>query len=562
VTASKRKHVHQQRRARERRYLTFRGEVLRALKAVQQLRGQIQFPCVQYQQDPLGFVDRVLGVRLWSKQKEVLLALVNNRRVAVRSGQKIGKSMLAVCAALWFYCCFPGARVIFTSTTAAQVDRILWRQLRMVLAQALVVFEERPSELARTGMRALDFREIFGFSSKEAEAVAGISGVNLLYLADEASGIASVIYEAMQGNMMAGARLMLLGNPTKNDGEFFDAFHSKSEFYATFTISSEETPNCTGLEPPIPGLAEPEEIARFEREHGRESSWFKIRILGQHALQEDGRIFSIATITEAEQAWLPDDKPKGRLFIGIDPSGPSGTGDDAAFAPRIKHKVLEIVERKGLDSEGHLATAMQLIKKHNCKGLPQHESVPVVVLDGGGEYGVKVARAFREHLDTNPGAFVLVVLLMSDAATREVLIYDRMRDLLAGNLEQCFKAGLAIPTNAKLSAELHVFEWGVNAKGKQKLRPEKDGSNGVRRRLGRSPDRYDAVALSCWEPSALEQGADVGGDVGARVTIQDVYDTRTAELAKSQRSAWDGAGQGVVGDGNSASAWGHPVKYT
>ena len=45
------------------------------------------------------------------------------------------------------------------------------------------------ADLARSGMKSDDFREIVGFTAKQAEAVAGISGENVLYLVDEASGV-------------------------------------------------------------------------------------------------------------------------------------------------------------------------------------------------------------------------------------------------------------------------------------------------------------------------------------------------------------------------------------
>ena len=41
--------------------------------------------------DPLVFARDVLKVSLWDKQKEVLAALPDNRRVAVKSGNGLGK---------------------------------------------------------------------------------------------------------------------------------------------------------------------------------------------------------------------------------------------------------------------------------------------------------------------------------------------------------------------------------------------------------------------------------------------------------------------------------------
>src|SRR5204862_354817 len=142
-----------------------------------------------------------------------------------------------------------------------------------------VVIEEEPGELARTGLKSVDFREIVGFTAREAEAVAGISGRNLLYILDEASGIPDEIYEAIEGNRAGGARVVLLGNPTKTTGEFFDAFHAKARFYKTITVSSEQTPNVVTGRDEIPGLATRAWIEEKREEWRPDSALYKVRVL-------------------------------------------------------------------------------------------------------------------------------------------------------------------------------------------------------------------------------------------------------------------------------------------
>jgi hypothetical protein len=46
---------------------------------------------------PVEFAREVLGLRLWSRQEEILRAAFEHSRVAVRSGHKIGKSTSATC---------------------------------------------------------------------------------------------------------------------------------------------------------------------------------------------------------------------------------------------------------------------------------------------------------------------------------------------------------------------------------------------------------------------------------------------------------------------------------
>lgn len=490
----------------------------------------VRFPCARYQRDPVAFCREILGVEPWSKQIEILEAIRDNRRVAVSSGHKIGKSATAAIVALWFFCSFEDARVVMTSTTSRQVDEILWREIRMILARSgrcvackaeivrlvdtgipqqiaeqrvpvpcahSAIIPEAPADKARTGLRSLDFREISGFTAKEAEAVAGISGKNLLYLPDEASGIAQKIFDAIEGNRAGGARLAMFSNPTKNDGEFYDAFHSKSQLYKGIYVSSEETPNAISGECLIPGLAERWWIEEKRTEWGEESPLFKIRVQGRFATKEDGKIFSVDAIARSEERWH-DTLPEGRLYIGLDPAGASGSGDETVYTVRRGLRMIEQVAHRGLNEEAHLVHLMTLIHKHKIA-----RETPVVVLDREGKVGSEVCGLMRAFVDGRSPPFELVACRASDRAHRRPDLFDRMRDELASNLESWFRDGGAILEDTKLAKELHTLEWKMQPNGRLKVTPKDD----IRKLIGRSPDRYDSLALACWEPLSLREDA-------------------------------------------------------
>lgn len=498
---------------------TFAGDLVESLNTMLDAASRIRFPSDRYQHDPAQFCRDILGVEPWSKQIEILEAVRDNPRVAVASGHKVGKSASAAMVALWYFCSYRDARVVMTSTTSRQVDQILWREVKMLRARGgrcVDCKREDPDqhrilrpcphsalvdgdigELARTGLKSNDFREIVGFTAREAEAVAGVSGSNLLYIADEASGIPEEIFAAIEGNRAGGAKIVLFSNPTQNSGEFFEAFHGKKKFYCTKTISSEESPNVVEGRNVIPGLATPEWIEEKRLEWGEQSPLFIVRVKGGFALKEDGKIFSIHAIGEAEKRWheTPD---SGRLFIGLDPAGESGSGDETVFALRRGMKVLKLLAQLGLNEDQHLGYLLRVIKDH---ALPRE--TPVVVLDREGSIGSKVAALLRIYADQNPGSFELVTVRASDRAMRQPMVYDRMRDELTANLEAWMRDGGAIPEDAKLALELHQFEWKMHVNGRLKITPK----DLIRKAIGRSPDRYDAVALSVWEPLSLKDGA-------------------------------------------------------
>ena len=288
-------------------------------------RSQIRFPSIRYQRDPASFARDVLGTEPWSRQIEILETIRDHDRSAIASGHKVSKSHSIAITALWWYCSWPDARVVLSSTTSRQVDQILWRELKMMRARSgrcidckaadpegrhiprpcphSAIIEGNIGELARTGLKSHDFREIVGFTARESEAVAGVSGARLLYLIDEASGVPDSIFEAIEGNRAGGAKIALFSNPTKTSGAFFAAFHGKAGFYKTLRISSEETPNVTEGRVVIPGLATREWIEEKRREWGIDSALYKVRVKGEFATAEDGKVFSIHAIAEAEQRW-------------------------------------------------------------------------------------------------------------------------------------------------------------------------------------------------------------------------------------------------------------------
>ena len=501
--------------------LTFANDLHEHLAIQTREATSVTFPSTKWQHDPVGFMRNVLGVEPWMKQREILEAIRDHARVCVKSGHKVSKSHTAAGIALWFYCSFTDARVIMTSTTARQVDQILWRETRMMRARSgrcVDCKKEDPSgniikspcphsawidgemgELARTGLKSPDFREIVGFTAREAEAVAGISGKNLLYILDEASGIKPEIYEAIEGNRAGGARVVMFSNPTRTTGDFYDAFNEKKRFYSCHTISSEDTPNVQfGEDDPraIPGLATREWVEEKKEEWGEDSPLYLVRVKGLFAELDAVKIFPIHKITEAELRW--QDAPtllSERLYIGFDPAGESAVGDESIWTPVRGYKQLSFIAERGMSAASLLVHTLGIVAE-----LKYPREVPVVIVDVEGEIGYKVNNVFAAYLEPmEDPPFELVAMRSSDGAHRNPVLYDRQRDELCGNLLAWINDGGAIIEDAKLAKELLAMQWIEQEKtGKVKLVAKKE----LKKTLKRSPDRYDSLALAVWRPVA------------------------------------------------------------
>lgn len=482
-----------------------------------QLRSAGQHDAAFYRENVVAYFDEVLGVQLWEEQANLARLVQTYDRVAAKSGRRTGKSTACAGLALWWYDCFDG-RAILTSATDRQVNSILWREVTLLRARARRPIEGNIGVLARTGMRDTNGRgrEIIGFTAREGEAMQGFaaSAKNpLLFIVDEASGVEQAVFDAIQGNRAGGGKLLLTGNPTKTVGEFFDCFHSKardlsnpaSVGYVTTTLSTEEAAKHA-----IPGLATPDYIVERAAEWGADSALYKVHVLGEFAIAEDGRIFTLAMISDAIERW-PDTKPDGQLSIGMDPAGPGGAGDESTIAVRRGKKILALQARRGLSENEHVAWAVGAAKEY---GEGQRVTVTI---DRDGPVGWAVLNAFREKIPQLGLRITLVPVRSSDRARRRPQDYERVRDELAANLLAWVKDGGALPDDPKLVAEMHALSWEYQVTGRLKV-TRKDV---VREEIGRSPDRYDAVALACWERPTWSGDDDGPDDDGGSASYDD-----------------------------------------
>ena len=488
--------------------------------------------------DVVGFAKRILGILPWSRQREILEALQEWKRIGVVSGHKTGKSTALAIIALWFYCSFPNAHVVITATSDRQVNGIIWREIKRLVRGALVTIPGagKMGIRAATGLtHPVTFSEIRGYTATETEAIAGTSGDYVLYLVDEASGVPQLIFDAIEGNRAGGnAWVFLISNPTRADGEFYNAFHSQSfkaigkAGYYNVRISSVESPNVSGewaqcdvydralqawtkRTKPIPGLADPTWIAEKRIAWGEDSAQWKIRVLGDFCVAEEAKAFSAGLILEMQNRW--DDTPaKGRLWIGLDPAGDGDGGDESGFSVRRGLKVLEVYSRAGMSPEAHIAKLQDLIATHGVKG-----ERACVIIESEGEAGWKVYVKIKEHV-TRTNEFEIARVRTSDRAVRQPMVYDRVRDELWAVARQWARDGGAIPEHDKLADDLHAPEFFSDLRGRMKITAKKD----LRKVLGRSPDPGDSFVLSCWEPLSARMAE--GARQDARVEERSVYD--------------------------------------
>jgi phage terminase large subunit len=443
-------------------------------------RLEIALAIEQYElADPVIFSKKILSMTPWARQAEVMRAARDYERVAVRSGHKIGKSASAASLALWWYHTRPNSLVVMTSSTDDQVRLILWAELHRLYRRNPEVLGGELHDSHRVGLVNRDGRRIVGLASNKGENMAGFSGMDLLFIVDEASGVEDAIFDAVEGNRAGGARVIMFGNPTRQSGRFYEAFHDERGFWHQMHVSSEETPNVLEGRIVVPGLATREYIEEKRAEWGESSPLYQIRVRGDFPDRASDAVIGLDLVESSSTGWrnpLPTDGP---LEIGVDVAR-FGEDDTVIFPRRglFAYQPLTFGHSDIVRISGEV--------KKLARNLAIGGERATVRVDGSGVGGgvVDILRAASdlEVVDANAS---------SSSGTDE---HSRLRDRLWFGLRDWLKAGGKVPHERKLKQELAAPIYGFDTKGRIKVENKDD----IRAKLRpqRSPDRADALALA------------------------------------------------------------------
>lgn len=479
----------------------------------------VTFPTQRWAADPVGFARDVLGIELWSAQVEIVESIRDNRNTTVRSGHKCGKSTALAVAALWFYCTFPRARVLMTAVKSSQVDEVMWKEVRRLVARAasplrstddvdpelrtaVIPIDGQCNVLARSGLRGTDERQVWGMTARDGEGLAGISGPNILVLVDEASGIPDRFFETL-GSSLAGsggtARKVYISNPTRTTGEFYKSHTTSAALFNRIHVSSEDTPNARGTAV-VPGLAGPDWIAEKKLEYGEDSAQYRVRVKGDFVHDKDGKIISLDDIALAQAAW-DERADSGDLQIGIDPAGDGELGDETAIAVRRGGKIVTVLAWRSLTEDGIVDNALALLADHRRRGVV---GVPRIALDAEGGIGTRVLAKLRVAIEASGQPKVSLVGVRAGQKFWGSPEFHLIRDGLWGQAREWIKAGGALPEDVKLAQDLNAPMFATDANSRYRATEKRQ----LRKELGRSTDRGDAVCLAIWGYASVSTSAD------------------------------------------------------
>jgi hypothetical protein len=456
--------------------------------------------------DPVVYANTCLGIRCWSRQAEFLRAVAEHTYTALRSGHKVSKSTSDAILALWWAQTRWRGIVVMTATAGHQLGDILWPEVCRVYDNAPVPLGGKLSRDYHRGLRFSGGRRIFGKKVEDTspESFAGISSPNLLYLIDEASGFPDTLYEAARGNLAGGGKLVATSNPTRIGGWYYDAFHGSAAGWATLHIDSRESPNITGREPPVPGLATAQWEEDMARDFGRGSPAYSVRVEGNFATAGDCTVNSLATVDAArargrERASSAAESD-GELRLGVDVGR---TGDDPSVVCVVRgNAAFRFDTMQGQEGDVVAGWVLSIVREERRS----EEERPETRIDLIG-----VGASVYDHLKHSPEVKAVGVNVAENA--NDPKRYARKRDELWFAGRDFLKDGGSIPPDdGELHGELTAARYGFDPRGRFVV----ESKDELKKRLKRSPNKADALNLAVssdpvaqFEEGTAEDFADV-----------------------------------------------------
>ncbi len=461
-------------------------------------RGAIVKLYSHYENEPVRFITEVLGCNdpgPWSKQVEIAYAVRDYADVTVRSSNSMGKDWLAARLALWWICTRADGLVLMTGPTARQVVTILMRE--NVRGAVRAAREPLP------GLECLDYSaridgvdRILAFTSSEANKLTGFHKGRILVIVTEAQGVEEFAFEGLSACATGEHdRTILVGNPMRKGGRFYRSCQPNSGWVA-FKVTAHEHPNVVQGRTVIPGGPTRAWIAKTMRDELE--SVARARIDAEFPTESAEALCQMDWI---EAATNRDPVKAGPLRLALDVGR---TGDACVLVVVRGTRLEEIWQWHSADLMVTVGRVVEHLVRLQVERRPENLAVdflglvPTGAPPPGGGYvativvdviglGAGVSDRLRElgydveEFNSGHAAYD------NDYLNKRAEHYFRVRNMLEEG-----KTSGGPWSDGELREELTTIEWQPTTGGKKKMELKKE----LRTRLGRSPDKADAVVMA------------------------------------------------------------------
>lgn len=494
-------------------------------------------PDTEYQQDPLGWIETVLGVPRetldWASNagyashqwdgtpnpiKAVLSALARGESVGVESATTTGKTFCAACAVLWFLACFKNAIVPTVAPKEAQLELHLWKEIGKLWPRFQAAYPQAEKSHLRIRMTpgedvwsAVGF--VAGVGAEEVEGSAtkaqGFHAEHMLIVFEETPGIKPAIMQAFKQTCRAPHNLRLgLGNPDNQHDELHKLCTSARVTH--IRVSAFDHPNVVLDDPSfVPGAVSRQGIEDARTDDGEDSDLFKSRVRGLSPRQS---LYALirqewldAAAARFEMAKNVPQPKATRYALGVDVAQ-SEHGDRSAVARWYGNRLVGIDVQPCPNATQLGRTTWILAQELGC--APWHIGVDPI---GVGAATVNVMDELASASNTsgwdsgwgvqrlNGGASPLTRASKAPDGSDMDWIGDansfkNLRGQMYWQLREDLRHGrIAVPKIDSLHRQLTTPTYEI--RGGVVIVESKDD---IKKRIGESPDAADAVVYGNW----------------------------------------------------------------
>lgn len=281
---------------------------------------------------PVLFVQEVIRVKLDPWQEDVLREYGRGgRRISIAACHGPGKTALAAWMIIHHMVTRFPQKTVATAPSSAQLNDALFAEvlkwMRRLPAPVRALFTAKSDRVELTARPEESFFAARTARPEKPEALQGVHSDNVLLIADEASGVPEPIFESAAGSMSGhDACTLLLSNPTRSSGFFYDTHHKLKDMWFTVRVSAEMSSRVSD-----------DFVEDIARRYGRESDAFRIRVRGLFPRTDTDTIIPFEFVEIARNI----DPPEGlqaRPIWGLDVAR---FGDDKSALVSRTHMALD-----------------------------------------------------------------------------------------------------------------------------------------------------------------------------------------------------------------------------
>jgi hypothetical protein len=454
----------------------------------------------KYKSDPVFFAEHALGVYTWSKMREIMNSVRDNKYTAVRACHGSSKTFTAAIIAIWFFNMFLNSKVITTAPTAPQVELLLWTEIGKLYRTSKI---ELDGECLIKAIKDRERTEHFavGFATNMPARAEGWHAPEILFILDEAKGIEQWMWDSMAGALGGGHCRALAISTTDGVcagekfhsiftdpkvGDKWNKIHIDIFDLPTFTnekLITRDHETADKIEKPIEELNI--QISGEEWETERREEWGKDSVLyltkgrGEMVDETPTSIIKLSQVMQMFKNYEDEGfDDTGAIEVGVDVAR---EGDDSSvFIKRKGMKVIDIQEFNKIDTH-YLADNLEEFV--NYKKHPNEIKIKIDDTGIGGGLTDQMISS-RKYENIIPVKFNQVAQEEDKYPSAISEMWFELKD----KIDQ-----ISCPHNERIKAELvNRQKKRMDNKGRRVVEPKDE----YKKRLGaRSPDMADALLL-------------------------------------------------------------------